>query len=511
LIWGCGEGNGGNGPGPAGEDGSPPPGIDGSGPPPGTDGGPPPSSDGSIPPKDKGPPPKPPGKSFATKSTSWFVPVPGAEVQDGFYATARVGYGKYWATVDLDGDERPDLVWTGDKDAAVWGNAAGSPHWKVFKNSGGAFASTAKSWTVPDPGAEVAKGFYTTAYSGYGKYWALVDLDGDDRPDLVWTGDKDAKVWGNGSSPHWKLFRNNGGGFDTKAKIWPVPDPGAEVQKGFHATAYSGYGKYWSLVDLDGDDRPDLVWTGDKDAKVWGNAAGSPHWRVFKNTGSGFAKQAQSWPVPDPGAEVTNGFYATDRSGYEKYWSLLDLTGDDRPDLVWTGNKDAKVWGLGSSSGPYWKLYKSYGGGFEEKPATWPVPDPGGEVQNGFYATARVGYGKYWTTFDLDGDDKLDLVWTGDKDAKVWGSGSSSGSHWKLFKGTGSGFAKQHATWAVPDPGATYTKGFYTTAYSGYGKYWSTFDLDGDRRPDLVWTGDKDAKVWGVTTATPHWGLFKNQ
>ncbi|MCK5795670.1 MAG: FG-GAP repeat protein [Deltaproteobacteria bacterium] len=39
--------------------------------------------------------------------------------------------------------------------------------------------------------------------------WQTGDLDGDGRPDLLWSADPNArKIWGQAAAPHWKIFFN---------------------------------------------------------------------------------------------------------------------------------------------------------------------------------------------------------------------------------------------------------------------------------------------------------------
>ncbi|HRG96718.1 MAG TPA: VCBS repeat-containing protein, partial [Polyangiaceae bacterium] len=340
---------------------------------------------------------------FAEEST-WTVPA------GGFAGTGfnNVASGR-WATLDLDGDGKPDLVVPSDPSdstSKVWGQGK-SPYWKVYKNTGAGFAEESQ-WSVP------LGGFSGTGFNNVasGK-WATLDLDGDGKPDLVVPSDPSdstSKVWGQGKSPYWKVYKNTGAGFAEESQ-WSVP------LGGFSGTGFNNVasGK-WATLDLDGDGKPDLVVPSDPSdsaSKVWG-FGDSPSWKVYKNTGAGFGEET-AWSVPEGG--FTGAGFNNVASGK---WATLDLDSDGKPDLVVPSDpadSASKVWGFGDS--PAWKIYKNTGAGFGAE-ARWTVPE-GGFAATGFNGVAS---GK-WTTLDLDGDGRLDLVVPtdpADSSAKVWGN-----------------------------------------------------------------------------------------
>jgi hypothetical protein len=218
-----------------------------------------------------------PGTRFATPETGWSVPN-GGTAGYGFYEVS----GGLWSTLDIDGDQKPDLVWTRPSDSSgtqpVFGGAT-SPHWKVFKNTGAGFSATETRWNVPN-GGSVGSGFYEVN----GGLWSTFDIDGDKKPDLVWTRPSDSSgtqpIFGGATSPHWRVYKNTGTGFGGETQ-WSVPN-GGTVGYGF----YEVNGGLWSTFDLDGDLRPDLVWTRPSDSSGtqpvfdYGTA---PKWKVYKN------------------------------------------------------------------------------------------------------------------------------------------------------------------------------------------------------------------------------------
>ena len=70
-------------------------------------------------------------------------------------------------------------------------------------------------------------------------------------------------------------------GFAASAAMWPVPSGGFDGL-GFHDVATG----LWSTSDIDGDQKPDLVWTRPDSTSgtqpVFGYGA-SPYWQVFRN------------------------------------------------------------------------------------------------------------------------------------------------------------------------------------------------------------------------------------
>lgn len=335
--------------------------------------------------------------------------------------------------------------------------------------------------------------------------WFTFDLDGDRKPDLVRSATSASStrvVWSDATGPYWKVHLNDGTGFAAETR-WSVPaSPG--VESGFYAIAAQDFGENWTTMDIDGDGKSDLVWTSSAGSNVvWGGAA-DPHWKVFLNTGTGFAAETR-WPVP-PASGLSSGFFTTADTAFERRWSTLDINGDAKPDLVWTRTVDG-VWG--GAADPYWKVFLNTGTGFAAMATTWTVPQGPG-LFGGFATTGSLE----WTTLDLDGDSKPELVWTTDPggapDAPdtVWGGIAEP--YWRVYKNTGTGFSASPMTWPVP-PAPGVIGGF--AAVAGLG--WSTTDLDGDRRPDLIWHIDPSADpITGAIVfgggVTPYWRVYTN-
>jgi hypothetical protein len=122
----------------------------------------------------------------------------------------------------------------------------------------------------------------------------------------------------------------------------------------------------FSLIDINGDARPDLVTT----ASV-SSVPATPHWDVALNTGSGFAPEAP-WAVPALSRQdLTRAWHPTHA------YQVMDLDGDGRPDLVRARDPQTDVPGqwqtYGGASMPHWRVYRGQEAGFAAEPTEWPV------------------------------------------------------------------------------------------------------------------------------------------
>lgn len=419
----------------------------------------------------------------------------------------------------------------------------------VFQTASHFDASTA--WSIP-PGGHTSQGFVaaggTPAALG-DDFWMVRDIDGDGRLDLVVTAravSKQGYEWfprsmGYPSKPYWEVHFGTDAGFEATPKAWPVPagglvDHGIITAEGVPAAVGDNA---WSLLDMDGDHRPDLVMTGRALAnngswtvRAFGYPA-APFWEVYRNLGDGFDPVPDAWFLP-LGGPPDRGFMAasnTASSVGDLSWVTRDLDGDGWLDIAVTGKGIAapdesvvpRV--LGSLQNPYWDVYFGASGSFAEAPKAWMVPTGGGVV-SGFAATAGVPKAvddQRWELLDLDGDRRDDLVMTAtataiDGDAwvgEVPGMGASP--HWLVYTNRGNGFSRDPVQWRVPD-GGRMQQGFVEVrgqARSFGDVFWDTLDLDGDGALELVvtgsWTGDQPpeckGQVLGFAKGEPRWDV----
>jgi hypothetical protein len=413
------------------------------------------------------------GSGFATSPTNWSLPIGGLRdggTHFGYYnisGTSSYSHdngSETWSLMDMDGDLRPDLVVTAQTYSAtqqVRNFSPGSnPYWKVYFNNGNGFATSPTNWVLPIGGSRHSGthfGYWST--SGTASYssdngsetWTLTDIDGDALPDLVVTSQtysatQQVRNFSPGSNPYWKVYFNNGNGFATSATNWSLPIGGSR-HSGTHfgywntsgTTSYSSDNgsETWSLTDLDGDALPDLVVTAQTYSatqQVRNFSPGSnPYWKFFRNNGTGFATSAVNWGLPIGGIRSGGthfGYYNVYGSSSYSHdngsetWSLTDLDGDAKPDLVVTAqtySATQQVKNFSPGSNPYWKWFRNDGSRFELPYISWSLPIGGyrdGGTHFGFYNTAgNASYSndngsETWTIVDMNNDQQPDLVVT---------------------------------------------------------------------------------------------------
>jgi rubredoxin len=376
----------------------------------------------------------PPATQFDAAPISWSTPN-GGSPWSGFGTVSGGQWDdghNFFATMDLTGDSRPDLVVT-----SLSGQQFGEPggrHWLVFENTGAGFAAEPILWGTPDGGSsdygfnQVAGGQWDSGFN----YYATLDLTGDGRPDLVVTA-LSGSQYGQLGNRYWQVYENTGSGFAAEPIYWGTPDGGSS-DYGFEQVAGgqwdSGF-NYYTTLDLTGDARPDLVVTALSGSQF--GQLGNRYWQVYENTGSGFAAEPIYWGTPDGGSsdfgfeQVAGGQWD---SGFN-YYATLDLTGDARPDLVVSALSGSQ---FGDPGNRHWQVYENTGAGFAAEPALWATPD-GGSPTAGFDKVAGGqsdgGYNHY-VTMEVTGDGKPDLVVTSLSGAQF---GEPGGRYWLVYPG----------------------------------------------------------------------------
>ncbi len=416
-----------------------------------------------------------------------------------------------WSTMDLTGDGRPDLVVTRlAGSASQLGLPGPAPHWRVYPGTDTGFAPDPLEWPTPRLPEQAAEGLVRVAQtSSIDGSWMTSDLDGDGLLDLVELNPESEYITGDPqfgfpADPHWRVYRNNGQGFDPDWIPWSTPasDIG---QLGFFAPTLESTSYYlgaWSMLDLDGDARPELVVLRAVSTSDVFGFPGDPHWQVHHNDGTGFAATATRWSVPEEALAGASGVLLTQG----ETWSTMDLDGDARPELVFTRDGGGRQ--LGHPDQPHWRVYRNVGDGFAADGEDWTTPGGDGVSTNGFHqpggggAAAQDGQ---WATVDLDGDRRLDLVVTrfaGDPGQP----GHPEDPYWEVYPGAEGGFTDPGLVWTLPTELVFTTAGFDRLGHLGDDDHgvWSTMDLDGDHRPELVLTAGSDQRQLGYPDA-PSW------
>jgi len=404
------------------------------------------------------------GTHFAAAPTDWLLPDFGPawahETTDQFSDDVN------WALLDLDGDRRLDLVVTQQPGVVD----VGQLRWVVYPNTGSGFGDPT-DWLLPDFGP-------AWAHEPFDRFsddvnWALLDLDGDHRLDLVVTQQPGVVDVG---QLRWVVYPNTGSGFGD-ATDWLLPDLGP-------AWAHEPTDRFsddvnWALLDLDGAGGVELVVTQQPGVVD----VGQLRWLRYPNTGHGFGDPTD-WLLPDFGPAWAHEPF--DRFSDDVNWALLDLDGAGGVELVVT--QQPGVVDVGQLR---WVRYPNTGGGFGD-PVDWPLPDFGPAWAHEPFD--RFSDGVNWALLD-----RSELVI-----AQQPGAVDVGQLRWVRYPNTGSSFGDP-VDWPLPDYGPAW-------AHEPFDRFsddvnWALLDLDGDRRSELVIAQDPAA----VDVGRFRWQLYANQ
>jgi len=299
------------------------------------------------------------GSRFRDGPLDWTLP---SDFEPGTFSTftdESTADKVVWALYDIDGDSALDIVVT-DTDAGTGG--IGVSRWLVYANTGSGFSSTGTNWSLPTGFTDGALDTISDTDTADGANWALFDIGGDGKPDLV-VSDTDADT-GTIGSTKWLVYRNNGAGFD-EATDFNLP---SDFQPDTFLRFYDASATdtvVWGLLDFSADGKPDIVVA---DTDTGNGGIGTARWLIYKNTGTAFSTNT-NWTLPEgfnDGALDTLGDGATD-DGVS--WSLTDLNGDLYPDLVVT-DSSAET----STGSTQWLVYPGADGGFAATSSDWSLP-----------------------------------------------------------------------------------------------------------------------------------------
>jgi len=388
-------------------------------------------------------------QGFSATPQQWNIPTLGSYEYMIAYNSHNV--------IDFNGDGKPDMIDAGDN-GNVFLNGS-QKYWKVYLSAGSGFSAVPLQWNIPNLGSYE----YMVAYNSHN----VIDFNGDGKPDLIDTGD-DGDVFVNGSQKYWKVYLNNGSGFNAAPVQWNIPALGSYE----YMVAYNSH----SVIDFNGDGKPDLIDSGDN-GNVFLNGS-QKYWKVYLNTGSGFSTTPVQWNIPNLGSYEYMIAYGSH--------SVIDFNGDGKPDMIDAGD-DGDVFVNGTQK--YWKVYINTGSGFSATPIQWNIPNIGSYEYMVAYNSHNV--------IDFNGDGKPDMIDAADN-GDVFLNGSQK--YWKVYLNTGSGFGATPIQWNIPNLGSYE----YTVAYNSH----NVIDFNGDSKPDLIDSGD-DGNVF-LNGSQKYWKVYLN-
>ena len=383
------------------------------------------------------------------------------------------------------------------------------------------FDTSGVFWNVPGPAYPTDASFIeidtpcTDASGPPGHF--LLDLDGDHRDELIIADACDDSGVGDIGETHWEVFTNDGTAHPGPAADWPLPGAafgGAETfdARSKEANCIGDTQPAYDIIDIDGDDLPELVVT----ESCTDDDVGVVHWLVFENTGTGFSNTATTWEVPGARFGSLHNTSEDEDCGGDgtPAHDLLDMDGDGRLDLLVT--QDCSDLEVGED---HWLWFKNIGTAFADNPGEFALP---GDIYLGdgnFLDTSApvlcngIVESPSFDVFDLDGDGLVDLIVTDECDAG--GNGMVGENHWNVFFHAGVGFSPVAFEWDVPgtdyDGGETFELTSQAQDCGGTDQkpLYATIDMDGNGRPDLLILDECDSGGGG-DVGERWWTLYKN-
>lgn len=375
------------------------------------------------------------------------------------------------------------------------------------------FNLTPMPYTLPMLSGEWAdtSGFYATTgrskrvvdgdEKGIG--WGFVDLSGDDHHDLVVAYDSADQTLG---VTRWQVYTSGPTGFSPTPMDYTLPalDGDWESSEGFNLADYGNPGWRevngeeadfnWSLRDLIGDGRLDLVLTYD-DAD---SAVGMTVWRVYEGGEDGFSPVPDDYALPMLSGDWSRGYgfrwtagwgeRPNDMGGVYRYdWQLEDLNDDGRWDLVVMFDS-AEYGTIGLTE---WMVFYGGADGFSAAPTRLSLPPLAGDDwdteawvsawsnEGQLIRTVNgIGADYFWSLSDITRDGVPDILLSWDEADPLVGP-----SEWWVYPGGPSGFDEAPVVYPVPRLAGEWgnSSGFAAQA----GALWR--DVDGISEP-YVWT-----------------------
>ncbi|RMF19600.1 MAG: hypothetical protein D6760_12975, partial [Deltaproteobacteria bacterium] len=277
------------------------------------------------------------GAGFDSSPIAW--PAPTAELR----RLSVDGGSVLVDTVDVNGDQRPDLVDSRRYTAAV-------PYWDVYMNNGSGFDAVPVAVEAPGPRPSRSATSGPTSYLLEGLY----DINGDGLADFVDADVDDAGVPEPRSVDHWNVYFGTGYGFTLDPISWRIENATSRLLLDNYVNEHTSNETDASVtadfVDMTGDGLPDRVryWSQTivpgqplefpscQEGFCATNPPGLPlmccySLLVFVNTGSSFSYPVE-WPSWDSSMLLRR--YSDAASPVAREMDLFDADGDGLIDLV---------------------------------------------------------------------------------------------------------------------------------------------------------------------------------
>ncbi len=265
------------------------------------------------------------------------------------------------ALIDVDGDAQLDFVVT----SLCTDTTVGTTRWLVYPNTGSAFDLSGQSYALPTnaalhafPSVEVDVANCSLTQPAF----AFYDITGDAIPDIVVTTACDDATIG---ITHWRVYPGTATGVTAPATFTlPGNSVFATPLSGVIACAQNAVSTpSYSVVDFNGDSKPDLVVT----QSCTDTNAGLAHWSVFTNDGTAFTEQPTFVPLPVLAQQPSGAFDALTASvpcsasaSLTFNHTFVDFDGDLKPDIVATETCGDPL--VGAS---YWLFMRNNGTSFD--------------------------------------------------------------------------------------------------------------------------------------------------
>ncbi len=436
-------------------------------------------------------------QSFSTSTTNFNIP----SSMDNQDWKTNESNGRH-TLIDINGDGKPDLIDSEDGATSITDDVfknGSQKYWKIYINNGNEFNATYMQWNIPS----ITDNQDWKPYESSGRH-TLLDMNGDGKPDLIDSEDETTSVtddvFKNGSQKYWKVYLNNGNGFDVTYIQWNIPT----VFDNQDWKLYESSGKH-QVIDMNGDGKPDFVDSEDEATSVSNDAfknGSQKYWKVYLNTGSGFSSSEIQWNIP---SGIDNQDWQLNEASGKH--SVVDMNGDGKPDLIDSEDGATSIIDdvFMNGSQKYWKVYMNNGNGFNSSEIQWNITSALDKQD----WQLNEAFGRH-SLIDINGDWKPDLIDSEDGSTSIIDDVFKNGSqkYWKVYLNNGTGFNSNSLQWNIPPVSDNQDWKLFEAS----GKH-SVVDMNGDKMPDFVDSEDEATSVTDdafINGSQKYWKVYLN-